>query len=88
MFRMWIREWKDNHMLRDTVVEDGSDETRTHKVFNALKEACSRLDLPVPIWLDANIEDFKRNSKTRFRPESFVEETGFDYLEIHVIEED
>ena len=88
MFRMWIREWKDNHMLRDTVVDDGSDDTRTPKVFNALKEGCARLDLPVPIWLDANIEDFKRNSKTRFRPESFVEETGFDYLEIHVIEED
>ena len=75
-------------MLRDIVVADDSDDTRTHKVVNALNEACSRLDLPVPIWLEANIEDFKRNSKTRFRPESFMEDTGFDYLEIHVIEED
>ncbi|MBR5377200.1 MAG: hypothetical protein IK139_07965 [Lachnospiraceae bacterium] len=88
MFRMWVREWKDNHMLRDTVIEDSTDDTRTHKVLNGLKEACGRLDLPVPIWLDANVEDFKRNSKTRFRPESFVEETGFDYLEIQIIEED
>ncbi|MCR5650821.1 MAG: hypothetical protein K6F86_06535 [Lachnospiraceae bacterium] len=88
MFRMWVREWKDNHMLRDTVVVDDTDDTRTHKVFNALNKACAEFDIAVPIWLNSNIEDFKRNSKTRFRPESFVEETEFDYLEIHVIEED
>ena len=33
--RIWGKLWKDNHMLKDTVIEDFSDETRTHKVFNA-----------------------------------------------------
>ena len=36
MFRLWGKEFKDNHMLRDTVICDETDETRTHKIFNAL----------------------------------------------------
>lgn len=41
-----------------------------------------------PIWLNVNVEEFKRIDKTRFSKDSFIEEVPFDYLEIHVIEED
>lgn len=34
MFRMWAKIFKNNHMLKDTCIEDGSDDTRTHKVFS------------------------------------------------------
>ena len=34
MFRLWGRIWKDNHMLKDTVICDDRQETRTHKVFS------------------------------------------------------
>ena len=88
MFRLWVREFKETHMLRDIVIEDDTVDTRTHKVFNSLEKACTALDLAVPIWLDNNIKDFKRTAKTRFRSGSFIEEIPFDYLEIQVIEED
>ena len=88
MFRIWAREFKDNHMLRDTVVCDDSADTRTHKVFRALEEVCREFDLCVPIWLESNITDFRRHAKVRFRQDSFVEEVEFDYLEFQVIEED
>ena len=52
MFRLWAKEFKDNRMLRDTVICDDSDETRTHKIFNALEEICYEFDLSKPIWLD------------------------------------
>ncbi len=29
MFRLWGKEFKDNHMLRDTVICDETDDTRT-----------------------------------------------------------
>lgn len=87
MFRMWVRIWKDNHMLRDTVIEDASDDTRTHKVFRAVEEACIQFDLPKPIWLELNVADFKRNARTKFRQDSFIEEVEFDYMEIQIIEE-
>ena len=75
-------------MLKDVVVEDASSDTRTHKIFNSLEKACHELDLAVPIWLEDNIDSFKKTSKTRFRQGSFIEEIPFDFLEIQVIEED
>lgn len=88
MFRLWAKEFKDNRMVKDTVIEDARSETRTHKVFDALEEVCLTFDLGKPIWLEATVSDFKRHSKTRFSQDNFIEEIDFDYLEIHVIEED
>ena len=87
MFRLWGKIFKDNHMLRDTVIEDDRNDTRTHKIFDSLDQICYDFDLGKPIWLDSNINDFRRHAKTRFRQDSFVEEIDFDYLEIQVIEE-
>ena len=88
MFRLWGKIWKDNHMIKDTVICDDSEDTRTHKIFHALQEICYEFDLANPIWLDKTINDFKRHSKTRFYQDNFVETIEFDFLEIQVIEED
>lgn len=89
MFRMWCKIFKDNHLLRDTVIiKPDADESRTKKVLDGLNEACHEFDLSVPIWLEATINDFKRHDKTRFTSDNFVEQIEFDYLEIQVIEED
>ena len=88
MFRLWAKEFKNNHMLKDTVIEDSSNDTRTHKVFRALEQVCYQFDLRQPIWLDATIQEFKRHDKARFTKDNFIESIDFDYLEIHVIEED
>ena len=84
---MWGKLIKDNHLLADYVAEDGTDDTRTHKVFHALEEICMQFDLQKPIWLDQNIKEFQRIAKTRFRQDSFIETIPFDYLEIQIIEE-
>ncbi len=86
--RIWAKLFLDNRMLRDTVVEDSGQDTRTHKVFRALEEICRQFDLGQPIWLDKNIAEFKRQAKTRFYQDSFIESVEFDYLEFHVLEED
>lgn len=88
MFRLWAREFKNNHMLKDTVIADDSSDTRTHKIFHALEEVCLQFDLGKPIWLESTVSDFKRHRKTRFTQDNFIEEIEFDYLEIQVIEED
>ena len=87
MFRLWGKIFKDNHMLRDTVIEDDRNDTRTHKIFDSLDQICYDLDLGKPIWLDSNIRDFQLHDKTRFTKDSFIESIDFDYLEIEVIEE-
>ena len=88
MFRLWAKEIKSNRMIRDITIEDGTEDTRTHKVFRALDEVCYAFDLGKPIWLDKTIAEFKRHDKARFYQDNFVEEIDFDYLELQVIEED
>jgi hypothetical protein len=88
MFRLWARTFKNNHMIKDTVICDDTRDTRTHKVFNAVEKVCYEFDLGKPIWLDSNINDFKKHNKTRFTRDCFIEDIDFDFLEIQVIEED
>ena len=89
MFRIWAKIFLDNRMLRDMVVcNDSPDVSRTQKVFLAVDHICHEFDLARPIWLDATVQGFKRHDKTRFTKDNFIEPINFDYLEIHVIEED
>ena len=88
MFRLWAKIWKDNHLLQDTVICNDSDMTRTHKIFAAMDEICAQFDLSKPIWLDSTVADFKKHDRTRFTQDNFIDTINFDFLEIHVIEED
>lgn len=88
MFRLWAKLMKDNHLIRDTVICNDEKDTRTRKVFAALDDICYAFDLGKPIWLDATVSEFKRHDKARFTQDNFLEPIEFDYLEIHVIEED
>lgn len=86
--RIWFKEMRGTHLLRDIVIEDESDETRTHKVYAALEKACYELELARPIWLEQTVKDFKAHARARFTRDAFVEDVEFDYLEIQAIEED
>ncbi|MDF2544692.1 MAG: hypothetical protein K0S47_4410 [Herbinix sp.] len=89
MFRLWAKIFKDNRMIKDmVVVNDKPNIKRTQKIFAAIEEICYSYDLSKPIWLDSTIADFKRHDKTRFTQDNFMEPVEFDYLEIHIIEED
>ena len=78
MFRIWGKIFKDNHLVRDMVYENGdTDINRTKKVFAGIHAFAEAFDLQQPIWLD----------KTRFEQDNFIEQIDFDYLEIEVIEE-
>ena len=87
MFTLWAREFKNNKMIKNMTIRDDRKETRTHKIFDAIDKICYEFDLSKPIWLDSNIEEFKRHDKTRFHQDNFVDSIDFDYLEIHIIEE-
>ena len=82
MFQMWGKLVENNHVLQDLTVCIDDEDTRTHKVFRALDEICDAWNLAKPIWLDTNISEFKRRSKTRFTQDNFIESLEFDYLEI------
>ncbi len=85
--KIWGKLWKDNRLIMDHLVTEENDDTRTHKIFHALDEICIAFDLGRPIWLDANVREFKRHNRTRFHQDCFVEEISFDYLELYILEE-
>lgn len=88
MFRMWGKIFKDNHMIQDTVINNSDYSiSRTSMVFQSLDDICNQFDLEKPIWLDANVAEFKRHDKVRFTQDNFIEQISFDFLEIQVIEE-
>ena len=70
MFRLWAKAFRDNRLLQDAVICDDSDDTRTHKVFNALHEVCLKFDFSEPIWLENNIQEFRRHSNGTPKPVS------------------
>lgn len=89
MFRLWAKIWKENHLLKDIVIENDDPElNRTRKIFAAIDSICYEFDLSKPIWLDATVREFQKHDKTRFYQDNFVDSIDFDYLEIQVIEED
>lgn len=86
--RIWGKIFKNNNLIKDTVIELNDDTiSRTQKVYECLNQICYEFDLAKPIWLDVNIKDFQRDDRCRFRQDSFIESIDFDFLELHVIEE-
>ena len=89
MLRLWAKAFKNSKVLNDIIISDiAEDKNRTRKVFDAVDEVCYEFDLSRPVWLDKNINEFKRRDKTRFDQDNFIDSLEFDYLEIQVIEED
>jgi len=89
MFRLWAKIFKNNKLLKDmTIANDDENLNRTRKIYAAIDDVCVSFDLSRPIWLDSNVEEFKRFDRTRFTKDSFIESVDFDYLEVQVIEED
>lgn len=88
MFRMWGKIFRDNHLIKDTVIDNWDySMSRTDMVFQAVEQICYEFDLEHPIWLDATVQEFKRHDKARFTQDNFIEHLDFDFLEIQVIEE-
>lgn len=88
MFRLWGKLFQENRLLKDIVIEDDRNDTRTHKIFHAIDELCVKFDISHPIWLESNIKDFQKHNKVRFHQDNFIDSISFDYLEIQIIEED
>lgn len=89
MFRLWAKIIVSGKIIKNMTIENtDSSLNRTKKIFSALDEVCYAYDLSKPLWLDKNIREFKKNSRTRFTKDNFVDEIEFDSLDIEVIEED
>ena len=89
MFKLWAKIIVSGKMVKNMTIENSdSSLNRTKNIFSAIDEVCYSYDLSKPIWLDKNINEFKKSNKTRFTKDNFVDEIDFDSLDIEIIEED
>ena len=87
MFKLWGKMIKDSRIIKSETFVREEEDTRTHKIFKSIEEMCRLWDISNPIWLEANIKDFKRHDKVRFNSDNFMEDIDFDYIEIQILEE-
>ena len=87
MLRIWGKIYKNNKLINDTVIENNSKTMDfTTKIDMVMEELCLYFDLQKPLWLNENLKDLNRFSRTVFTQSHFIEEINFDYLEIEIIE--
>ena len=53
-----------------------------------LEEACRKLDIARPIWLDKHEREWEEFGQTRFLPDDFLESVDFQRMEIEFIDTD
>ena len=64
MFRMWGKIWKDNHLLKDTVVENDAKDTRTHiRSFRLWKKSAMTLIWEIPSGSPPMCRSFSATAK-------------------------
>ncbi len=80
---LWLRTIKRQRMDRQHVEPcDRADPQ------SALEEACHKLDISRPIWLDKHTREWEEFGQTRFLPDDFLESVDFQRMEIEFIDPD
>ena len=49
--KIWFKLWTDTRLSASETIEITDEDTRTHKIFRALEEACLAFDLGKPFVL-------------------------------------
>ena len=80
---LWVRVIRHHRTAQQLTEPCGRDNPE-----EALAEACHRLDLSRPLWLEKNRREWETFGQTRFLPDAFMEHVDFDRLEIEFIDPD
>ena len=80
---LWVKTIRHHRIDRQTTVPCTRADAHA-----ALLEACHRMDLPEPIWLEKNEREWNEFGMTRFMPDAFFETMPFERLEIEYIDPD
>ena len=83
MARLWARVIVRHRIQRQTTVTCAFGD-----VPEAMTEICHELDIARPLWLNKHEKEFQEFHHTAFLPEHFMEDVGFDRLEIEFLDDD
>lgn len=74
---------KGTKILKETYFENAKEgQDFRDALEECLIELCKKLDIPVPLWLNKNTNDFARYRRTSFPKDQFVEVVDFDRFDV------
>lgn len=80
---LWVRTIRHHRIDRQV-----TEPCTRHDPHTALEDACRKLDVAQPLWLDKNQREWDEFAQTRFLPDAFMESVPFERLEIEYIDPD
>ena len=83
MPRLWARIINKHRIVKQNTYECAWEDAE-----DALRELCHEFDIPAPLWLNKHYREFEEFRRTQFLPEHFMEDVGFQRLEIEFLEDD
>ncbi len=76
---------KGTNLVKEAMVERYNDTITFRDLLEeCFIELCRELDVPVPLWLKKNTNEFVAYRRTFFTEEQFVDKVGFNRLEIRL----
>ncbi|QUI20966.1 hypothetical protein HZI73_01045 [Vallitalea pronyensis] len=89
MFKLWGKVYKENRMIKDTVVRmDEQNLSRDLLTNTCMDKLCDIFDIQHPMWLKDNDKEYPVYGRTTFKQDHFIEEIDFDLFEIEIIEDE
>ncbi len=82
MARLWVRVMKDHRIQNQLAVDCAWGDEK-----DALTDVCKQLDIARPIWLAKHEREFESFRRTAFTRDHFIEDIGFDKLEIEFLDD-
>ncbi len=82
MSRLWVRLIRHHRIAKQQTIDCPWGGER-----EALREVCRALDVPAPIWLNKNENEYGQFRRTAFTADSFVESVQFDRMEIEFLDD-
>lgn len=75
--------------IAELATAEGSTEEETFAPLleRCLIDICHQVDIPIPLWMERNTQEFARYHQTVFTSEQFMETVKFDRFQIRLLED-
>lgn len=86
MIKIWGKLIKNNKIIKQEVVTSDEAGSYQENLKRCITEICYKMDIQKPYWLNSNLEEYNRRSKTSFTRHNFIEDIDFDKFIIEDID--
>jgi len=83
MARLWAKI-----IVKHRIHKQMTETCTFENIPDVLCDICKKFDIPCPMWLGKQEREIENFRMTSFGPDNFIEDIGFQKLEIEFLEDD